>query len=133
VVDYTHPRWDERLRACLGGVDVVFDGVGGAIGCAAFDLLRRGGRFCAFGMASGAFVQVSDALVQERGVTLIGGTRPTPEVLRTLAQAALDEAVAGRLRPLIGQTFPLECAADAHAAMEQRATVGKTLLLANAA
>jgi NADPH2:quinone reductase len=37
--------------------------------------------------------------------------------------------VAGRLRPLIGQTFPLERAADAHAAMEQRATVGKSLLI----
>jgi len=53
--------------------------------------------------------------------------------LRALAQAALGEAVAGRLRPLVGQTFPLECAADAHAAMERRATVGKTLLLAHAA
>jgi NADPH2:quinone reductase len=36
--------------------------------------------------------------------------------------------VAGRLRPRIGQVFPLERAADAHAAMEQRATIGKTLL-----
>jgi len=133
VVDYTHPHWEDRLRACLGGVDVVFDGVGGAIGRAAFDLLRRGGRFCAFGMASGAFVEIPDELVQARGVTLIGGSRPTPAALRALAQAALGEAVAGRLRPLIGQTFPLECAADAHAAMERRATVGKTLLMAQAA
>jgi NADPH:quinone reductase len=29
---------------------------------------------------------------------------------------------------VIGQTFPLERAADAHAAIESRATVGKTLL-----
>ncbi|MFB9838212.1 zinc-binding dehydrogenase, partial [Actinoallomurus acaciae] len=35
---------------------------------------------------------------------------------------------AGRLRPVIGQRFPLERAADAHAAIEARATVGKTLL-----
>jgi NADPH:quinone reductase len=41
---------------------------------------------------------------------------------------ALTEAAAGRLRPLIGQRFPLERAADAHAAIEARATVGKTLL-----
>jgi NADPH2:quinone reductase len=30
---------------------------------------------------------------------------------------------------VIGQTFSLERAADAHAAIEQRATIGKTLLL----
>jgi NADPH:quinone reductase len=29
----------------------------------------------------------------------------------------------------VGQTFPLERAADAHAAIEARATVGKTLLV----
>jgi NADPH2:quinone reductase len=41
---------------------------------------------------------------------------------------ALGEAAVGRLRPLIGQTWPLERAADAHEAMERRMTVGKTLL-----
>ena len=35
---------------------------------------------------------------------------------------------AGRLRPVIGQRFPLERAADAHTAIECRATIGKTLL-----
>ncbi|HYZ01355.1 MAG TPA: zinc-binding dehydrogenase, partial [Candidatus Binatia bacterium] len=45
------------------------------------------------------------------------------------AATALTEAAAGRLRPTIGQTFPLERAAEAHAAIEARATVGKTLLL----
>jgi NADPH2:quinone reductase len=47
-----------------------------------------------------------------------------------MAQMALAEAAAGRLRPVIGQTFPLDRAADAHEAMERRATIGKTLLLA---
>lgn len=129
VVDYTLPKWAAWLRACLGGVDVVFDGVGGAVGYAAFDLLRRDGRFCMFGMASGSFSDVSDELSAERGIRLIRASRLTPGELRELAQASLAEAAAGRLRPLIGQTFPLECAADAHAAMERRATVGKTLLV----
>ena len=39
------------------------------------------------------------------------------------------EAAAGRMQPLIGQTLPLEQAAEAHAAIEHSATVGKTLLL----
>jgi NADPH2:quinone reductase len=42
--------------------------------------------------------------------------------------AALAEAVAGHLRPPIGQIFPLERAAEAHALMERRGAMGKTLL-----
>jgi NADPH:quinone reductase len=132
VVDYTEPRWTERLRSEVGSVDVVFDGVGGSIGRAAFDLLREGGRFCVFGMASGSFADVSDEQAEARQVHLIRSARPTPQELRELARAALAEAAAGRLHPLIGQTFPLERAADAHAAIERRATVGKTLLLTQA-
>lgn len=46
-----------------------------------------------------------------------------------MVEHALAEAAAGRLRPTIGQTFPLARAGDAHAAMEARTTLGKTLLL----
>jgi NADPH:quinone reductase len=42
AVDYTAPAWTERVG---DGVDVVFDGVGGALGRAAFELARPGGRF----------------------------------------------------------------------------------------
>jgi NADPH2:quinone reductase len=129
VANYTQPDWTAHLRASHAGVDVVFDGVGGAISRAAFELLRPGGRFCAFGMASGSFAQVTDDEAEARSITVIRGGRPTPQELPELARAALDEAVAGRLRPLIGQTFALDRAADAHAAMERRETIGKTLLL----
>ncbi|WP_431975104.1 zinc-binding dehydrogenase [Micromonospora haikouensis] len=37
-------------------------------------------------------------------------------------------AVGGRVTPLVGQAFPLDRAADAHRAVEDRAAVGKTLL-----
>ena len=126
TVDYTEPGWTERVR---DGVDVVFDGVGGEIGRAAFELVRPGGRFCAFGLASGTFTQIPDADAARRKVTVVRGTRLPPEEMRELTKRALAESVAGRLRPVIGQTFPLERAADAHQAIEARATVGKTLLL----
>jgi NADPH2:quinone reductase len=48
--------------------------------------------------------------------------------MREFTRSALAEAAAGRLRPVIGQRFPLERAANAHAAIESRSTVGKTLL-----
>jgi len=48
--------------------------------------------------------------------------------MRHYTEQALKQAAAGVLRPVIGQRFPLDRAADAHAAMQARATVGKTLL-----
>jgi NADPH2:quinone reductase len=48
-----------------------------------------------------------------------------------LTRRALDLAASGALHPVIGQCFPLDRAAYAHAAIEARATIGKTLLIAN--
>lgn len=129
AVDYREPGWAERVREAVGAVDVVFDGVGGEVGKSAFGLLDRGGRMVRFGMASGQWARISDEAAAGRGVELLGLSRPAPEETRALTEKALAEAAAGRLRPVIGQRFPLDRAADAHAAIESRATVGKTLLV----
>ena len=128
TVDYSHDGWDTRVRDAVGEVDVVFDGVGGDIGLAAFGLLAAGGRFCPFGMASGSFAPVTAELAQARQVTIRAGAAASPEELAGLVRTALAEAAAGRLRPVIGQEFELAAAAAAHAAIEARTTVGKTLL-----
>jgi NADPH:quinone reductase len=128
AVDYRDGDWPERVRGAVGHVDVVFDGVGGDIGRAAFGLLGDGGRFCAFGMASGSFTPVTPDLARARGVALRPGAGASPQELAALARAALAEAAAGRIRPVIGQEFGLSAAAAAHAAIEARATIGKTLL-----
>jgi NADPH:quinone reductase len=109
---------------------VVFDGVGGDIGLSAFGLLGPGGRFCAFGMASGSFAPVNAELAQQRQVSVLQGPGAglSPGELTALVRGALAEAAAGRIRPVIGQELPLARAADAHAAIEARATIGKTLL-----
>jgi NADPH2:quinone reductase len=52
-----------------------------------------------------------------------------PTDAKLLTEQAMSEAVAGRIRPIIGQTFPLERAADAHRAIEARDVIGKTLLV----
>jgi NADPH2:quinone reductase len=123
AIDYGAPGWTDSV----GAVDVVFDGVGGATGRAAFELLGRGGRMLSFGLASGEWAGIPEEAAEARGVTLV---RPqaTPEQMRGFTETVLAEAAGGRLRPVIGQRFPLERAADAHAAIEARATVGKTLL-----
>ncbi|MGC7099392.1 zinc-binding dehydrogenase [Amycolatopsis lurida] len=119
TVDYREPGWAPP-------VDVVFDGVGGEIGRAAFEAVRPGGRMFVFGQASGTAADLGDAA--ERRVRVERGPLAKPEEMPVLARRALTEAAAGRLRPVIGQRFPLERAADAHAAIESRATLGKTLL-----
>jgi NADPH2:quinone reductase len=128
AVDYREPAWVDRVRAAVGGVDVVFDGVGGAIATSAFELLDSGGRMVSFGLASGEWAAISPDAAAAHGVTLVRPAPPTPAETRVLTERALGEAAAGRLRPLIGQRFPLEQAAKAHAAIESRATIGKTLL-----
>jgi NADPH2:quinone reductase len=129
AVDYGHPGWADEVRAQAGPVDVVFDGVGGTVGGAALGLLREGGRFCAFGMASGSFTEFPDDQTAGRGIAVVRGAPAGPARMRELSASALASAAAGTLRPVIGQTFRLERAADAHAAIAGRATVGKTLLL----
>ena len=75
TVDYSHDGWERQVRDLAGEVDVVFDGVGGDTGLAAFGLLRAGGRFCPFGMASGSFAPVTPDLAQDRQVTVRAGAR----------------------------------------------------------
>lgn len=128
AVDYSDTAWPRLVRDAVGDVDVVFDGVGGDIGLGAFGLLGPGGRFCPFGMASGGFAPVTSDLAREHQVTVLRGSALSAEELTALVQAALAEAAAGRIRPVIGQELELARAADAHAAIEARATIGKTLL-----
>jgi len=79
AIDYRDAGWPDAVRtAADGGVDVVFDGVGGDVGRAAFDLVRPGGRFVAFGLASGAFTRVDDAEAEARGVVRPAGLGRSP-------------------------------------------------------
>ena len=128
AISYAEAGWDQRVRAAAGEADVVFDGVGGSIGRAAFGLLRTGGRFCPFGMASGSFAPVPPDLAAVRQVSVLRGAVPDVARRTALVRAALAEAAEGRIRPVIGQEFSLARADAAHAAIEARATTGKTLL-----
>ncbi|MDH6131859.1 NADPH2:quinone reductase [Kitasatospora sp. MAA4] len=127
AIDYREPDWADRVRAAVGAVDAVLDGVGGAVGRAAFELLGPGGRMVSYGLSSGSWAAIPEELAATRGVRLTRAL-PTPEALRAATLHALTEAAAGRLHPVIGQRFPLTHAAAAHAAMESRGTLGKTLL-----
>ncbi|WP_201776414.1 zinc-binding dehydrogenase [Streptacidiphilus carbonis] len=133
AVDYSAPDWTEQVLQATGGtgVDVVFDGVGGEIGRAAFEVTARHARFSVHGAASGQLTVIDPVEAQRRAVEVIGIEQPYVfrQRMHQWADQIMAEAVAGRVRPVIGQTYPLEHAADAHAAIESRSALGKTLLL----
>ncbi|GIH97227.1 zinc-binding dehydrogenase [Planobispora siamensis] len=132
TVDYTRPDWVERVReATGGGVALVYDGAGGALGTAAVGAVADGGRFVTYGTADG-FAAPDPELTARRGVRVLTPLMdgpPDEETVRDLLGLALERAAQGRLRPVIGAAYPLERAADAHRALAARATVGKSLLL----
>jgi NADPH2:quinone reductase len=133
TVDYTEPGWAERARAATGGAGptLVYDGAGTEVGAAAFAITADGGRVYAYGAPSGGAAAIDRDEAARRGIAVHGieAVRVEPgEALPNLAEV-FAAAAAGRVRPVIGQTFPLEKAADAHAAIEAREVVGKTLLI----
>jgi len=133
VIDSEASDWVEQARRALGddGATVILDNVGGSVGKSAFSLIAPGGRFSAHGTPSGQFAEIDPAEADRLGVT-VGGIQDvqlTDVEIQRVTGEALAEAAAGRLTPVIGQTFPLSRAADAHAAIEARTVFGKTLLL----
>lgn len=133
AVDYTRAGWEEAALAAAGGglFAVVFDGVGGELGGRGFALTAAGGHFSAHGAPSGEFAAVDAGEAAKRNIALRGirDLWLAPQDERRLTRAAFDAVVAGRARPVVGQTFALDRAAEAHAAIEQRRVVGKTLLV----
>ncbi|MGW4959181.1 zinc-binding dehydrogenase [Nonomuraea sp. NPDC004186] len=131
AVDYSEPGWTGRVLEATGGAgpDVVFDGVGGEIGRAAFEVTARGGRFSVHGASSGEVTVVDPARREDVDVIGIEQLFDFGPHLARWAEQMMAQAAAGLVRPVIGQTFPLERAADAHAAIEHRTALGKTLLL----
>ncbi|GAB3584992.1 hypothetical protein GCM10027445_61920 [Amycolatopsis endophytica] len=93
-------------------------------GAAAFGLVRPGGRYFGYGLAGGSWAEVP----ADAGVTVHRGSLGSAADLRACTEWILTEAAAGRVKPLVGQRFPLSRAPEAHRAIESRATIGKTLL-----
>ncbi|RVX43235.1 NADPH:quinone reductase-like Zn-dependent oxidoreductase [Nonomuraea polychroma] len=116
------------------GFDVVFDGVGGDVGAAAFRLVGPGGRFFAYGVPSGSTAAVDPAEADRRGVRLVGmeQVQLAPDTFRRLAERTMAEAAAGRIGTVVGLAVPLERAREAHAALAARELVGKAILLVTA-
>jgi NADPH2:quinone reductase len=136
VCVYTREDFTEAARAFTGGrgVDVVYDGVGKATFEGSLNSLRPRGMLVSFGNASGAIPEFKPLILSQKGSLFF--TRPTlghytatPAELRARSDDLFNWIKAHELNVRIGATFPLAKAAEAHRALEGRATTGKVLLL----
>jgi NADPH2:quinone reductase len=131
ALDYTSPRWLGELDATEPAIDVVFDGVGGETSGPLVERIAVGGRYLPHGAASGAFGSVDAEELATRQIRTVPlfGLPSDAATLHRYVEEALTEVAAGRLVPAIGARVPLERVGEAHAAMEARSVIGKTLLV----
>jgi NADPH2:quinone reductase len=136
VVLYTKQDFVAEARRLTGqkGVDVVYDGVGATTFEKGLDALRPRGMMVLFGAASGPVGPFDLQLLNAKGSLFV--TRPslnhhiaTREELTARAGELLGWIRDGKVNLRVEHTFPLGQAADAHRALEGRATTGKVLLL----
>jgi len=116
------------------GVDVAFDGVGQDTWAASLDSVAPRGLIVSYGNASAPVTGVALGTLSQKGSLFV--TRPTlfhyyadPEEREAGAARVWEMIASGAVKVTVGQTYPLEEAARAHADLEARRTTGSTVLL----
>jgi NADPH2:quinone reductase len=136
VIRYDEVNFADAIEGIAGPrpLDVVYDGVGKTTFDDGLRLLRPRGLMALFGAASGPVPPLDLQVLAQNGS--LYATRPTLFSYIAKRQELLSRANelfgwinSGDLQVRIGQTWPLEQAADAHRALHARATTGKTLLI----
>jgi NADPH2:quinone reductase len=121
------------------GVDVILDMVGGPYLARNLEALAVEGRLVEIAFLGGDTASISLAPFLHKRLSLLGSTlRPRSVAEKGAIARALRENVwplieAGRVRPIIYATFPLDAAGQAHALMESGVHIGKIVLLVGGA
>ena len=140
VIDLSVPDLRDSLRARVRalsqghGADVVIDPVGGQVFEASLRALAWGGRLVVVGFTSGGSgsVRANYLLIKHIAVSGIHWSDYRERQPARVAQAQsllFDMVLAGKLRPPVMATFPLERAAAALAEIAERRVSGKVALL----
>ncbi|MET9319903.1 NAD(P)H-quinone oxidoreductase [Streptomyces sp. NPDC003038] len=136
LIDYREQDFVTELRAATGGAgaDVILDIMGAKYLARNVDALAVNGRLAVIGLQGGVKAELNlGALLAKRAAITATSLRARPLEEKAAIVAAVREHVwplvsAGRIRPVVHATFPLEEAAEAHRAMESGSHVGKLLL-----
>lgn len=132
---YTSQDFVAEVDRITGGrkLPVVYDSVGADTFLRSLDCLQRRGLMVSFGQASGPIEPFVPTLLAQKGSLFL--TRPTlfdyvaeRDALEQAAAELFAMVQSGKLDVNIGQSFALRDAADAHRALEARATTGSTIL-----
>jgi NADPH2:quinone reductase len=125
-----------EVRVLTGGkgVPLVLDGVGAASWGASLASVARRGLLVTYGNASGPVPPFTALDILRAGSIFV--TRPslydyatTTEEMQASATRLFELVLAGKIQVEIGARFPLAKAAEAHRAVEGRATTGSSILL----
>lgn len=135
LITYGTEDLKERVRALTDGkgADVIYDPVGGSATKAVMSAINWRGRLLVVGFASGAIPEVALNRVLIKGCDIVGifwgdYVRREPGKFAGDFAALTKLYEAGRIKPLVSATYPLDKAADALKVIESRKVVGKIVL-----
>ena len=136
AINYRSEDFVQVVKELTGGkgVDVVLDMVAGEYVAREIDCLADDGRIALIALLGGAKATLDLGQVLRRRLSISGSTlRPRPVAFKAAIAARLQATVwpllaAGKIKPVIYRSFPLEQAAQAHALMESSEHVGKIML-----
>src|SRR5690606_30597944 len=116
------------------GVDVILDMVAGSYVNRNINCLADDGRTVIIALLGGVKAELDFSQILRRRLTVTGCTlQPRPVSFKGAIARSLKERVwplfeAGKIKPIVHATFPLERACDAHAMMDAGEQIGKIVL-----
>jgi NADPH2:quinone reductase len=135
AINYTEADWVEQVNQATDGkgTDIILESVGGSIAERSLQCLAPFGRMVIFGAASGHIAQFTGIQLMYKNQAIVGYWL-TSQLQRTdlIAAAAMElmqYLASGKLEIVVGQTFPLANAEQAHTAIAERRTMGKVVLI----
>lgn len=134
AINYQETDWAEQVTKATGskGPDVILEMVGGDIAEKSLQILAPFGRLVVYGAASGQMIQFSGSQLMDNQSVIgywLTAWLSRPDKIAEATQALMHYLASGKLRVVVGQTFPLEKAAEAHTAIAERKTTGKVVLI----
>lgn len=135
VIRYDREELRDGIKRAVGGggVDVVYDAVGGTATEAALRSTAWNGRLLVVGFASGDIPSIPMNLPLLKGVSIVGvfwGRFATEEPHR--ARVNLDRIISlvgsGDLRPYIQESFPLDSGREAMQLVADRKSLGRVVI-----